>query len=123
MSDDDLQVASSFLAELAAVGKSGNRDRLYPLLAADVVWVTPQRELEGLDEVRNGLTWVAQGKTLGVEFKERKLTDLGDGRIVANVHEVYRVRGTGDFAFERDRLIKVTIRDRRVARYEMRIVG
>ena len=63
----------------------------------------PQRELEGLDEVRDGDV-VGSGKTLGVEFKERKLTDLGDGRIVANVHEVYRVRGTGDFAFERDPL-------------------
>jgi len=123
MSDDDLQVATTFLAELAEAAQTGDRDRLYPFLAADVVWLTPQRELDGIDAVRDGLTWIEPRPTLDVEYQEEKLTDLGDGRVVSNVHEVYRVKGTGDFAYERDRLIELTIRDRRVARYEMRVIG
>jgi hypothetical protein len=39
------------------------------------------------------------------------------------VHETYRVKGSGDFAFARDRRVELTIRDGSIARYEMRVVG
>ena len=51
------------------------------------------------------------------------ITDLGEGRIVSAVHEVYRLRGTGEYAYARDRRIELTVRDRRIVRYEMHIVG
>jgi hypothetical protein len=36
--------------------------------------------------------------------------------------EALRAKDTGDFAYSRDRRIELTIRDRKVARYEMRVV-
>ena len=60
---------------------------------------------------------------LEVEFDELELSDLGGGRIVSEPREVYRVRETGEPAYTRRRRIEVTIRDRGVARYQMRIVG
>ena len=60
---------------------------------------------------------------LDIEFEQAELRDHGYGRIVSEVHEVYRMKGTGDFAYARDRRIELTIRNRRIARYEMRIVG
>ena len=69
------------------------------------------------------LTWVRPPDNLDIEFDELELSDLGGGRIVSEAREVYRVRETGEEAYTRRRRIEVTIRDRRIARYEMRIVG
>jgi hypothetical protein len=33
------------------------------------------------------------------------------------------MKGTGDFAYARDRRVELTIRDGVIARYEMRVVG
>ncbi len=123
MSTDDLEVARKFLEALKVAAATDQRDAVYPLLAADVEWVTPKRVLSGIDEVREQLTWGAPPDHLDLEFEEPELTDLGDGRVVAEVHQVYRVKGTGDFAYARDRRFELTIRDGRIARYEMRIVG
>lgn len=123
MSADDLTVARRFLGVLATAADTGERDALYALLAPDVVWLTPMRGLLGIDEVRRRLEWLRPPGTLDVEFAEPKLTDLGDGHVVSEVHEVYRMKGTGDFAYHRDRRIDLTIRDGRIARYEMRVVG
>ena len=123
MSADDLDVARQFLQALAAAARTGDRDAMYPLLAPEVEWVTPKRELHGIDEIRDQLTWVSPPDNLDVEFGEPELSDLGGGRIVSNVHEIYRLKGTGDFAYARDRRIELTIRDRQIARYEMRVVG
>ena len=49
--------------------------------------------------------------------------DLGDGRAAVDVVEVYRVKGSGDFAYRRGRRIEVTIDDGKVKRYEMAVVG
>ena len=123
MSADDLEVAREFLETLAAAARTGDRDAMYPLLAPEVEWVTPKRELHGIDEVREELTWISPRPTLDLEFGEPELSDLGEGRILSNVHETYRMKGTGDFAYACDRRIELTIRDRRIARYEMRVVG
>jgi ketosteroid isomerase-like protein len=121
MSADDLEVARQFLEALAAAARTGDRDAMYPLLAPEVEWVTPKRELHGIDEIHDQLTWVSPPDNLDVEFGEPEITDLGGGRIVSNVHEIYRMKDTGDFAYTRDRRIKLTIRDGKVARYEMRV--
>jgi hypothetical protein len=119
----DLQLAREFLSALAGVAKTGERDALYPFLASDVAWLTPQRELRGLDEVRDQLTWLTPKEQLEIEFEEEEITDLGDGRIVSDVHETCRMKGSGDFAYARNRRIELTIREGKIARYEMRIVG
>jgi len=123
MSADDLALARRFLDALAAAAQSGDRDHIYPLLAADVEWLTPKREVRGLDEAREQLTWIRPPDHLDVEFEESELTDLGDGRIVTDVHETYRMKGSGDFAYAQERRIELTVRDGKIARYEMRREG
>jgi ketosteroid isomerase-like protein len=123
MSTDELEVAQRFLAALAAAAKTGDRDSLYPLLASDVQWLTPKRDLVGLDDVRDNLTWLTPPDNLDIDFVDVEVTDLGDGRVVSEVSEIYRLQRTGEVAFTRRREVALTIRERKIARYEMRIVG
>jgi ketosteroid isomerase-like protein len=123
MSDSDLEVARQFLGALASAARTGDRAELYPLLSGDVVWRTPQRELHGLDEVEESLTWLRPPEHLELDFAQAAFEDLGDGRIVSDIHETYKLKDTGEFAYERDRRIELTIRDSRIERYEMRVVG
>jgi hypothetical protein len=123
MSADDLEAARRFLAALATVANTGERQLLYPFLAADVEWVTPQRALAGIDEVREELTWITEPENLELEFEVTDVRDLGGGRIVTDVHELYRFKRTGDVAHARERQIELTIRGGTISRYEMRIVG
>ena len=123
MGADDLEIARRFRIALEGAAKSGDREPLYPFLAADVEWVTPKRTLSGLDEVREELIWGSPDENLELEFEEGEWVELGDGRLVLDVHQVYRVKATGDFAYERERQIELTIRDGQITRYEMRIVG
>jgi hypothetical protein len=123
MSADDLEVALRFLTALGDAARTGDRAAIYPLLAADVEWITPQRDLHGVDEARDELTWVRPPDDLDVEFGEPLLTDEGDGRVTSDVRETYRMKGTGDFAYTRRRRIELIIRDHKVARYEMRPIG
>src|SRR5215470_3550203 len=118
MSDNDLDIATRFLATLAGAAQTGDREPLLPFLASDVEWVTAKRELHGIDEVRSQLTWLSPSDTLDVEFDEPELTDCGDGRIVSDVHETYRLKGTGELGYTRDRRIDLTIRAGKIARYE-----
>ena len=123
MSNEDLEIANQFLAALAAAAETGDRERVIPFLSADVEWVTPKRTLSGIDEIRTDLTWLRPPDNLEVEFEQGELNELGDGRIALDVHEVYRMSGSGEFAYARDRRIELTIRGEAVARYEMRVVG
>jgi hypothetical protein len=123
MTASDVHVAKEFLETLAAAAKTGRREALYPLLTTDVAWLTPQTDLHGIDEVRNQLTWLTPKERLDIEFEDPELTDMGEGRIVSDVREIYSMKGNGEFAYTRDRRIELTIRDGKVARYEMRIVG
>jgi len=123
MTVDDLELAKRFLAVLATAARTGERDPIYPLLTPDVEWLTPKRDLHGLDEAEDRLTWISPPQHLEIEFSDPDVTDLDDGRVVSDVHEIYRVKATGDFAYARDRRIDLTIRDGKIARYEMRIVG
>lgn len=123
MSDVDLACARRFLAVLAEASRTGARDGIYELLAPDVEWLTPRRDIRGIDEARDQLTWIRPPDHLDVEFDEPELTDLGGGRVVSAVHETYRVKATGDYAYARHRRIELQIRDGKVARYEMRVVG
>ena len=57
------------------------------------------------------------------EFGEGEWVDRGDGRVECEVHQVYRVKESGDFAYERQRRVELTIEGGKVSRYEMRVVG
>ena len=125
MSADDLAVARQFLAALAAAAKSGDHEGLSPLLAADVEWLTPLPILHGLAEVcdQRSWPWIAPRTNLDVDFEETETTDLGRGEIVSDFHEIYWTKRSGEFAYARDSRIVLTIREGRLARYEMRFAG
>jgi ketosteroid isomerase-like protein len=123
VSSDDLVCARQFLEVLAEAARTGDRSAIYPLVAPDVEWLTPKRDVHGLDEAHDELIWIRPPDHLDVEFGELELTDLGDGRIVSDVEETYRVKGSGDYAYARSRRIDLTIRDGKITRYEMRVTG
>jgi|SRR6476646_1627255 ketosteroid isomerase-like protein len=123
MRAEDVEVAGQFLAALEAAAESGDREAVYPLLSPDVEWVTPKRTLRGIYEIEKELTWGAPPENLNVEFEAGGWVDLGDLRVACDVHQVYRWKETGEVSYERDRRIELTIRDGKIARYEMRIVG
>jgi ketosteroid isomerase-like protein len=124
MSSDDLSVARQFLEALVAAAKSGDHEPLYPLLAADVEWFTPLRTLRGIEEVRDqpSWPWIAPRTSLQIDFEELETSDLGGGRITTEYREIYRT-SAGEFAYERERQIALTIRGDKVARYELRFTG
>ena len=122
MSTDDLACARQFLDVLAEAARTGDRARIYELLTADVEWVTPKRDVRGIDAARDELTWIRPPDNLDIEFDEPDLSDLGDGRIVSDVHETYRLKGTGELGYTRDRRIDLTIRAGKIARYEMQVI-
>jgi ketosteroid isomerase-like protein len=123
MSADDIAVARRFLDSLAAAARTGDLENVYPFLAADVEWVTPTRDLRSIGEVRDELKWFMPRGTVDVDFEQNELLDLGSGQIVSDFREVYRMKRTGEFAYARDRRIELTVRDGKIARYEMRFAG
>jgi hypothetical protein len=125
MSADDLAVAQRFFDALATAMNTGDHDGLYPLLAEDVEWLTPLRNLHGIGEVRGqpSWPWIAPRGSFVIDLEEKETSDLGGGRIVSEFREIYRAKGSGDFAYARDRRIELTIRGDKVARYEMRFAG
>jgi len=111
-----------FLAALSDAAKTGEFEDVYTFLAPDVHWLTPLRNLHGIGEVRNELAWFSPRENVAVEF-DQQLTDLGGGRFVSEVHETYRSQRTGELAFSSDRRIELTLRDGKIARYEMHVGG
>ena len=95
------------------------------LLAPDVEWVVVSGEsLRGIDEVRRYCAGSGSGgpEKLDVEFDPGELEDLGDGRVSALNHQVYRWKETGELAHERRARIEYTIRDGRIVRYEAKLL-
>ncbi len=123
MAASDAEIAAQFRAALEAAVQTGDLDAVYPLLAADVEWVTPQRTLRGINEVKEQLDWIKPSETFDFEFSKGDWVAEGDGRLILEVHEVYRLKETGEFGYARDRRVELTIRDGEISRYEMRIVG
>jgi ketosteroid isomerase-like protein len=125
MSADDLAVAEEFLAALAAAAKTGEVEGVYEFLAADVEWVTPTRDLRSIGEVRKEMTWFSPRETPEVDFdvSQERLKDLGKGRIATDFREIYTTKSTGEPAYVRERRIELTVRDGKIARYEMRFAG
>jgi ketosteroid isomerase-like protein len=120
---EDVEVAGQFLTALEEAAESGDREAVYPLLAPNVEWVTPKRTLRGIDEIREELTWGSPPEKLDLEFQAGDWVDLGERGAGCDVHEIYRWKETTEVSYERDRRIELTIRDGKISRYEMRIVG
>ena len=123
MSTNIADVATGFLAALEVAAKTGDRDAVYPFLAPDAEWVTPQRDLAGVDEIRRELTWVSPPEKLDLMFERGELVELGEGRVAMDVRQVYTLKATGEFAYTRLRRVELTVRDGKVSRYEVRSVG
>ena len=123
MSTDTAEIATAFLTALEAAAKTGDRDPVYPFLAPDAEWVTPQRDLVGVDEIRRELTWVNPPDKLDLVFERGELVELGEGRVAMDVSQVYTLKATGEFAYRRLRRVELTVRDGKVSRYEMRSIG
>ena len=64
-----LDVATRFRTALEHAAKTGDWTLVYPRLAPDVEWVTPQRTLIGIDEVEHDLIWGAPPEHLDLEFE------------------------------------------------------
>jgi ketosteroid isomerase-like protein len=93
------------------------------LLAPDVEWVTPQRTLHGITDIQENWNWGSSPESFDYAFEEGEWTDDGEGRLVCEVRQVYRVRETGDFAYERMRRVRLTVHDGKIGRYEISIIG
>jgi hypothetical protein len=120
---DDLEIAGRFRAALEAAVRTGEKDALLELVAQDVEWVTPQRTLHGVDELRTWTFGGSSGESFDFEFSEGDWEDCGGGRVACDVKQVYRMKETGDFAYERMRRFELTIRDSRICRYELLFTG
>ena len=123
MGVQDVAVATRFLSALSAAVKSGDREPVIPLVAQDVEWVTPERTFHGIDDVQEHLIWGFPPEHLDVELEVGEVVDLGEGQVRSEIRQIYRWKQTGEFAHERHRRIDVTIRNGKISRYEMRIVG
>jgi ketosteroid isomerase-like protein len=123
MPSNDVVIASRFRAALETAVRTGDHNALLELVAPDVEWVTPQRTLRGIDELRNWRIWGSSAEGFDFDFVDRDWVDHGDGRVVCDVHQVYRKRGTAEFAYERERRVELTIRNGKISRYEVRVVG
>jgi ketosteroid isomerase-like protein len=123
MSAGEQAIASRFRAALENAVRTGDNDAVLDLLASDVVWVTPQRTLRGVDEIRTWRIWGSSGEAFDFDFGEGDWFDHGDGRVSCDVREIYKVKETGDFAYERVVRVELTIRDDKISHYEVRRVG
>jgi ketosteroid isomerase-like protein len=123
MSADDVAFARRFLEVLATGAQTGDLDGVFPFLAPDIEWLTPQRDLRTLGEVREGLALYSPRETLDIDFDQDELVDLGGGVIALDFRELYRTKSTGELAYTRERRIQLTVREGKIARYEMRFAG
>jgi ketosteroid isomerase-like protein len=123
MPSESIEVAERFRVALEAAVRTGERDAVLALLAPDVEWVTPQRTLHGITDIQENWNWGSSPESFDYAFEEGEWTDDGEGRLVCEVRQVYRVRETGDFAYERMRRVRLTVHDGKIGRYEISIIG
>jgi hypothetical protein len=123
MTVEDIEIATRFRAALEDAVATGDRELVLKLVTLDVEWVTPQRTLHGIEELRTWPLWDASADAFDFQFGEGDWIDHGDGRLACDVTQVYRVKDTGDFAYQRVRRVELTIQDQKIRRYELRFTG
>ena len=117
---DELELARSFLAALEAAARTDDRAPLAAFLCDDVEWAMPQRTLHGVDEVVREPIWWRPREHVELEVVEGEWVRLADGGLASQLLQLYRLKTTGEIAYERTRTIEVAFRDGRVSRYELR---
>jgi ketosteroid isomerase-like protein len=123
VSRSDLELAGRFRAALETAVRTGEHEQVLELVAPDVEWVTPQRTLHGVDDLRAWRLWGSSAEVFDFEFGQGDWVDHGDGRVACDVKQVYRLKETGEVAYERRRSVELTVRDGKVSRYELRFTG
>jgi ketosteroid isomerase-like protein len=101
------------------------------VLAENVEWVVPRRggamTLTGIDAV---LEWYASGgvadegesenaESLDVSEERGELEDFGEGRVGSVNRLTYTSKETGEVAYVRTARLIYTVRDGKIARYEL----
>jgi hypothetical protein len=120
---DELDLARSFLAALHAAAQTGERAPLAAFLCDDVEWAMPQRTLHGVDEVLREPIWWRPREHVELEVVEGEWERLEGGGVASRLRQVYRLKTTGEVAYERTRTVELAFRDGRVSRYELRDAG
>lgn len=123
MAAEELEIAARFRAAVETAFRTGDQSDVLQLVAPDVEWITPQRTLQGIDELRAWPVWRRSAEDFDFEFEEGNWVDHGGGRVACDVKQIYRVKQTGEFAYEHLRRVELTIRDRKISRYELRFTG
>lgn len=123
MDAGEAELACRFRTVLEEAAKTGDWAPVYGCLATDVEWVTPKRTLTGIDEVEHDLIWGTPPEHLDQDFQAGDWVDLGEGCARLDVLRIYRVKGSGDFAYQRQLRIEITMREGKISRYEIRTIG
>ena len=123
MAAENVELAERFRRALEGAVRTGELEAVFPLLAPDVEWVTPQRTLRGIEEVRQQLDWISPSEAFDYEFSDEGWVDHGGGRLVCRAHEVYRLKESGEVGYERDRRVELAIRAGKIIRYELWNIG
>jgi ketosteroid isomerase-like protein len=118
MSAADVAVVETFRAAFFA----GDEQAALSLLAPDVEFVRLGTTMRGIEEVRDGYlrggTQAQEPEDLDMEFDPGELEDIGDGRVGATNHQVYRSKESGELASERYARVVYEIRDGKIVRYD-----
>ena len=118
MSADDVAVVEKFRA--AFLG--GDEEAALSLLAPDVEFVRLGTTMSGIDEVRDGYlrggTLPPQPEDLDMDFDPGELEDMGNGRVGATNHQVFRSKESGEPAYEQYARVEYEIRGGKIARYD-----
>jgi hypothetical protein len=95
-----------------------------PLDVGRQVWVhrAPVTRLGGSLEDTSEAIWGTPPEHLDLEFQAGEWVDLGEGRTCLDVLQIYRVKGSGDFAYQRELRVEITIREGKIGRYEIRTI-
>ena len=123
VSANDLEVVRRWREALSA--PEPDRAALEALLAPDIEWVHPRGSASGRDNVLAMLErWSgpSEKEHLDVEFDPGELEDLGNGRVSALNHQIFRWKETGELAYERHARIDYIVRDGEITRYEAAII-
>jgi ketosteroid isomerase-like protein len=124
---------SSETMEVVNRWRASNFDRplVEEVLAENVEWVVPKRggvtTLTGIDAV---LAWYAGGgaadeavsgdlESLDVSEERGELEDFGDGRVGSLNRLTYTSKESGEVAYVRTARLVYTVRDGKIARYEL----
>jgi ketosteroid isomerase-like protein len=103
--------ACQFVEALAAHDLEAAEELLDP----DVETVTPRGTLRGIAACRQVLQKATGDEQFAMEQAEPEFEDI-EGEVIARTHEIARWRETGEVAYERDFVLRLTLDDERIVR-------